>query len=153
MIATPRRLGPALLVVTLAAAVLGCVPVASLTPADTIQLTNATTTAVAVHVNGGWAGTYPAGAVTDVPIVGHGGPPFTIEVRSPSGAILSSVTFSADDARGVAAGSGSMSTGGDVGCGWIEIRYGNVQGTLGGAAEPPAPDGGAVQPPAAGVCK
>ena len=136
----------------LALAVLGCMPVASLAPADKIQLTNATTTAVAVHVNGGWAGTYPAGAVTDVPIVGHGGPPFVIEVRSPSGAVLWSMTLTVEEARSVAAGSSAMSGGSDVGCGWIEIGYGNIAGNPGGPPEPPAPDG-AVKPPAAGVCK
>ena len=146
-----RRLAAALGMVALVA--LGCMPVASLAPADKIRLTNATTTAVAVHVNGGWAGTYPAGAITDVPIVGHGGPPFVIEVRSPSGAILSSVTFSADDARGVATGSSATSTGSDVGCGWIEIGYGNAEGPNGGPPGPPPMDGGAVQPPAAGVCQ
>ena len=142
----------AVVVFALALTALGCMPVASLAPADKIQLTNATTTAVAVHVNGGWAGTYPAGAVTDVPIVGHGGPPFVIEVRSPSGAVLTSMTFSVEDARSVAAGSSAMSGGSAVDCGWIEIGYGSIAGSPGGPAEPPAPDG-AVKPPAAGVCK
>lgn len=93
-------------------------------PADRIALENRTDTPVAVHVNGGWVGTYPAGAVVNVPIRGHGGPPFRIEARSPSGAILSELTLSAQDAREVAEGRSSMSGGGAVPCGWIEWSYG-----------------------------
>lgn len=116
-------------------------------PADRIGLVNGTDTPVAVHVNGGWAGTYPPGAVANVSIRGHGGPPFRIEVRSPSGAMLSGVTISAQDAAGVAEGSSSMSVGGAVPCGWIELSYGE-------SADPVAPP---VQPrvppaPATGPC-
>jgi hypothetical protein len=132
-----RRVGALLALV-----VAGCLPVAA--AEDRVQLRNETTTPVAVHVNGGWVGTYPAGAVVDVPIVGHGGPPFAVEVRSPSGALLTSVTLTAEDRRTVADGSTSMSSGGDVGCGWIEISY--------GGSMPPEPNVGGARPPAAGVC-
>lgn len=96
----------------------------SVSPADRIALENRTDTPVAVHVNGGWVGTYPAGAVVNVPIRGHGGPPFRIEVRSPSGAILYELTLSAGDALAVAEGQSSMTTGSAVPCGWIELSYG-----------------------------
>lgn len=124
--------------------VTACSPVITGDPTGHIRLGNETTTAVAVHVNGGWAGTYPAGAVVDVPIRGHGGPPFAIEIRSPSGAVLASVTFSASDVEGVRSGGGSA-TGSAVDCGWIDIGYGITD------FAPPEGDG-AVRPPAAGIC-
>lgn len=93
--------------------------------ADRMGLINRTDTPVSVHVNGGWAGTYAAGAVADVPIRGHGGPPFRIEVRSPSGAVLSEWTISPQDAASVADGTSSMSGGGAVPCGWIGFSYGD----------------------------
>ena len=97
----------------------------ALSPADRMGLINRTDTPVAVHVNGGWAGTYPPGAVAEVSIRGHGGPPFRIEVRSPSCAVLSEWTISAGDAASVADGTSSMSAGSAVPCGWIEFSYGD----------------------------
>ena len=109
----------------------------ALNPADRMGLINRTDTPVAVHVNGGWAGTYPPGAVAEVSIRGHGGPPFRIEVRSPSGAVLSEWTISAGDAASVADGTSSMSAGSAVPCGWIEFSYGDPPDQPG--ATPPAP--------------
>jgi hypothetical protein len=69
-----------------------------------VRLENATTVPVAVHLNDAWVGTYPAGAIADVPI-GQASIPVVIEARSPSGAVLASLTAAASDmadARGVA---------------------------------------------------
>jgi hypothetical protein len=68
-----------------------------------VRLENATTVPVAVHLNDAWVGTYPAGAIVDVPI-GQAALPIVIEARSPSGAVLASLTASESDiadARGV----------------------------------------------------
>lgn len=132
----------AAIVAVVAVLAIGCSPSGG--PADRIRLTNQTNIAVAVHVNGGWAGTYPPGAVADVPIRGHGGPPFRVEVRSPSGASLAELTISASDVTVVADGSTAMSTGSGVPCGWIELAYGEVpdQGPVGGGGVAPAPPTG-----------
>lgn len=113
---------PVVGLVAVLAIVVGCAATVRLE--DTIALENRTSTPVSVNVNGGWAGTYAAGAVANVPITGHGGPPFDIEIRSPSGAVLTSMTFSAADAQAVAAGSSNQSGGGAVPCGWIQVSYG-----------------------------
>jgi hypothetical protein len=70
----------------------------------TVRLENATTIPVAVHLNDAWVGTYPAGAIVDVPI-GQAAIPLVIEARSQSGAVLASLTAAESDiadARGVA---------------------------------------------------
>lgn len=119
---TAGRRAIAVVAIVASVVIAGCAP--SDRPEDRIALENRTTTPVTVDVNGGWAGTYDAGAVANVPITGHGGPPYHIEVRSPSGALLTEITFSAADAQGVASGSTRGSTGGSVPCGWIQISYG-----------------------------
>lgn len=108
----------ALLVVTLAA----CQPSAGL--GSTIALENRTSTPVAVEINGTWAGTYPAGAVANVPIAGHGSPPYRVEVRSPSGTLLSELTIQESDVQQVAQASTNLSVGNAVACGWIQLSYG-----------------------------
>lgn len=100
-------------------------------PADRVYLENDTTTDVSVHVNGGFAATVPAGSAADVPIQGHGGPPFRIEARSRSGAVLFDMEISATDYQQVRDGQASMSSGVAPGCGWIEVNY--------GVADPNAP--------------
>jgi hypothetical protein len=116
-----------------------------LEPAERLRLSNDTTSPVAVYVNGGWVGTYEAGKTVDVPIRGHGGPPFDVEVRSPSGMVLSEITLTAEDVRQVADGSMSMATGGAVPCGWIDLAYGDD-------ARPNDDDPTAPKPTAGGVC-
>lgn len=77
-------------------------------PADgpTVRLENGTTVAVAVHVNERWVGTYPAGAVAEVPIGGHGVPPLRITALSPTGAVLVDYTATEDDVSGSTGGGG-----------------------------------------------
>lgn len=69
------------------------------------RLENGTTVAVAVHMNDAWVGTYPPGAVVDVPI-GSAEAPVVIEARSPSGAVLVSFTATEDDIAGTSGGAG-----------------------------------------------
>ena len=108
--------------------------------ADRINLRNDTTTDVAVHVNGGLVGMVGAGQRVDLSILGHGGPPFRIEALSRSGAVLFDFLISTTDYEQVRDGQATMSTGADPGCGWIEVRYGEVD-PPGGAELPEAPVG------------
>ena len=134
------------------AALLGLAPVVggcqALLPsaADTVILENDTTTVVTVHVNGAWVGTVEAGATADVSLQGRGGPPFRIEARSRGGNVLFDLTINADDYARVRDGSGSLSSGGAPGCGWIEARYGTPDPA---APIAPAPVGRAAP---GGVC-
>jgi hypothetical protein len=140
----------AALAVSLAAVAVVMAACQSLLPAsaaDRVFLSNDTTTDVAVHVNGGWVGTVGAGASFDVPIGGHGGPPFHIEARSRSGAVLWEMTISPDDYEQVRDGRSSFSSGVAPGCGWIEARYGEPGPDAPAAAEAPV----GVQAPG-GVC-
>ena len=59
-----------------------------------VHIENQTDVPVGVYVNGGWVGTYPAGAETSVPIAGHGGPPYTVGSEGPDGAVLTDVAWS-----------------------------------------------------------
>lgn len=101
-------------------------------PAAHVMLENDTDIPLAVHVNGGWLGTYPAGAVAEVPI--RLAPPYRIEARSDSGAVLSALEVTTDDAQRVLAGARSLRATSDTPCGMIRLTFGDV------AAEPmPAP--------------
>ncbi len=74
----------------LAAIVVAVVALAGCTTADSVPITlqNATTVPVGLYVNGDWRGTYPAGADTTV-AVAHAAPgPWTVELRSPTDAVL-----------------------------------------------------------------
>ena len=54
--------------------------------AERIGMVNATTAPVAVLVNGAWVGTYPAWSQQlELPIHGHGGPPWNVEFQGPNG--------------------------------------------------------------------
>ena len=50
-----------------------------------VHIENQTDAPVAVYVNGGWVGTYPAGTATSAPVAGHGGPPYTVAAEIPAG--------------------------------------------------------------------
>ncbi len=107
----------------LTVAVAGCQAILP-SRADRVTIQNDTTTPVTVHVNAGWVATIEAGAMADIPIRGHGGPPFRIEARSRGGQVLFEMSISADDYAAVRDGHGSMTSGIAPGCGWIEARYG-----------------------------
>ena len=90
-----------------------------------VQLENGTDTPLAVHANGSWLGTYPAGAVADVPI-GAEGPPWSIDVKSASGAILATLEIAADDMQPADAGTRSLRTTADTPCGVVRLTFGDA---------------------------
>ena len=104
------------------------------TSGPTIHFANRTTVPAVISVNGGWVGTYASGGSVDVPIGGHGGPPYRIEARSPAGTVLGEFIITAGDAASLTAGS---SMGGSSGseCGSVDFSF----GPLGGAPQPAAP--------------
>lgn len=86
-----------------------------------VHIDNQTEDPVAVYVNGGWLGTYPAGASTSAPIGGHGGPPYTVVSEDPRGAVITSTQVATDDAAAVADGATIMETSAEVGCGYVRV--------------------------------
>jgi hypothetical protein len=86
-----------------------------------VHIENGTDAPVAVYVNGGWVGTYPAGTTTSAPIAGHGGPPYTVVSEGPGGAVLTTTVIAANDAPSVASGSTVIETSVGVGCGHVRI--------------------------------
>lgn len=104
-----------------------------------VQVENGTDIPLAVHANSAWLGTYPAGAVADVPI-GAAGPPWSIDVRSPSGATLTSLAISADDLQRVDAGTRSLQAVADTPCGTIRLTFGDAAiEPLPASTSPPGP--------------
>lgn len=102
-------------------AIAGCLSA----PAAHARLQNGTDVPLAVHVNGGWVGTYPAGATVEVPIR-DGGAPYRIEARSGTGAVLSALDVTADDAQRVRTGTRSLSATSDTPCGMIRLTFGDA---------------------------
>lgn len=94
-------------------------------PSGHAVVENATSIPLAVHVNGTWVGTYPAGATAEVPIRGGSGP-FRLEARSDSGATLSALDITADDVIQVGAGTRSLRATSDTPCGMIRLTYGDA---------------------------
>lgn len=88
-----------------------------------VQVENGTDIPLAVHVNGEWLGTYPAGAVADVAI-GAAGPPWSIDVRSASGAILATLGITAEDMQPADSGPGGLQATADTPCGTIRLTFG-----------------------------
>ena len=89
-----------------------------------VHIENGTDAPVAVYVNGGWVGTYPAGARTSAPIAGHGGPPYTVVSEDQRGMVLTTTQIASSDAASIASGSTLMETSTNVGCGEIRIVIG-----------------------------
>ena len=116
-----RLLRPVVVAVIAVLAVAGCQGA----PSAHVVLENATGIPLAAHVNGAWVGTYPAGATAEVPIRGADGP-YRIEVRSDSGATLSSLDISVDDAVKAQAGTGSLRATTDTPCGMIRLTFGDA---------------------------
>lgn len=86
-----------------------------------VHIENTTDAAVAVYVNGGWVGTYPAGASTSAPITGHGGPPYTVVSEDARGMVLTTLQVASSDAASIADGSTIVETSTTVGCGQVRI--------------------------------
>ena len=59
-------------------------------PGPTITLSNRTDIPIAVHVNSVWVGTYGPGAEAPAPLGVVAGPPYRIDFKSPTGAVLMS---------------------------------------------------------------
>jgi hypothetical protein len=107
----------AIVVVMAAALATGCAGISGPTTAMTLE--NFTDTAVAVHADGLWVGTYEAGANSSVPVPGE--PPVRIEIMSPSGAVLAQWAF---DGRQAIEGGVSTT---EVPCGVIRLSVGRIE--------------------------
>ena len=114
-----RRGGTGAALLLGALALVGCMAAAA--GEVRIHIDNQTDAPVAVYVNGGWVGTYPADATSSAPLDGHGGPPYTVVSEDPRGAVLTSTEVAANDAAPVASGSTVIETSMAVGCGYIRI--------------------------------
>lgn len=110
---------------SIAALVIACGSFGGGMPGPTIRLANGTIVPAVVTVNGSWVGTYAAGEIVDVPIGGHGGPPYRIEARSPAGTALGDFLITPGDVASLTAGS-SMGGATQTECGLIEFTFGEV---------------------------
>ena len=112
-------------------AVLGSLALAScgLIPGTgpTVHLDNVTNTPLAVHVQGGWVGTYAPGSSVDVRLAGHGDPPYMVTVHSPSGQILLQMEVTAEDLKMAADHRGGSSGSSEGECGTITLSVGQPQ--------------------------
>jgi hypothetical protein len=96
------------------------------TGSQAAHIDNMTNTPMAVHIDGVWAGTYAPGTSADVPLVGHGAPPYAITVHSPSGGVLMQLVVSADDYQMAAEGTGSVSGDTELPCGTVRLSVGRI---------------------------
>ena len=118
---------------TVVALVAGCARTAP--PDIQITLDNLTDTPVGLYVNDDWVGTYPAGGSTRQPLGNHGGAPYVVEVRSPSGAVLATVGVNADQAASLSGDRGpAIALEQGVPCGIVRLVVGELA-----ADEVPAP--------------
>lgn len=113
----------------------------SATPGSAIPISieNETDVAVGLYVGGDWIGTYPAGAIVEVPLPGDVGLPATIELLAPSGAVMLSTQLN-EGQHGKAA-AGGYGTGASVStrCGIVTLVVGRL-GTSEALAPPSAGD-------------
>lgn len=122
----------AVLVLAAVAAVAGCGFGGGL-DGPTVHFVNRTAVPAVVSVNGGWVGTYPVGAAVEVPIGGHGGPPYRLAVHTPSGALLTEFDITAQDVTSVTSGNGNIGGSATSDCGTIEFSFGAIAGGAGPA--------------------
>lgn len=113
-----RRVGQRFGLAVIAALAIGCANAP-------LHVDNATDISVGVYVDGSWVGTYAAGASGDASIAGQGGTR-TVEVRSPSGAVLLSLPV--NDAQLADAADGDYGEGTSVGlpCGVVTVIVGRL---------------------------
>jgi hypothetical protein len=114
-----------LVAIAAAALLAGCGGFGGGVTGPTIHLANRTIVPAVVSVNGSWVGTYAAGESAEVPIGGHGGPPYRIEAHSPAGTALGDFEITARDVTSLTAGS-SMGGASQTACGLIEFTFGPV---------------------------
>ena len=102
--------------------------------ATPIVLENRTDVPVGLYVNGGWAGTFPAGGTGDASVGGHGAPPYTVEVRSSSNAVLMTVTVDEAQAATIDQPGRGIAEEVAVPCGILRVTIGSI-----GSGAAPAP--------------
>ena len=113
-----RRVGFGLGLALIAVLATGCT-------SGPLHIDNATDISVGVYLDGNWVGTYAAGASGQATIAGQGRPS-TIEVRSPSGAVLMSLLVNDDQLAAAAAG--GFGNGSSIGlpCGVVTVIIGQL---------------------------
>lgn len=99
-------------------------------PGAVVRLDNLTNEAAAVEVNGAWLGTYAPGTSTDIPLQGHGAPPYRVSVRLANGQELISMELTADHVRDAADGSGGSAAMAELPCGTVRLSIGRVDQAL-----------------------
>jgi len=105
-----------------------------------IHLDNLTDISVGIYVNGGWAGTSAAGTSAEAQLGGHGGPPYTIEIRSSSNVVL--MTVNVNEAQAESIGLVGRGVADEVGvpCGILRVVVGTLEdGAVPAPAESVAP--------------
>ncbi|MEX2183445.1 MAG: hypothetical protein WEC14_03295 [Chloroflexota bacterium] len=108
----------------IALAIAGC---ARMAPSDIqITLDNGTDTPVGLYVNDDWVGTYPAGGTTRQPLGDHGGAPYEVEIRSPSGAVLATVGVNDAQAGSISDGGLAIALEQRVPCGIVRLVVGEL---------------------------
>jgi len=100
----------------------------------TISLDNLTDTPVGLYVNDEWVGTYPAGAIVQEPLGDHGGAPYIVDVRTPSGTSLIRADVNEAQARSLVGGGPAIASEQGLPCGIIRLVIGELA-----AGEAPAP--------------
>lgn len=121
---------------TLAVALLvGCDTAAPASPIP-ITIDNETDVAVGLYVGGNWVGTYPAGASVEVSLPSDLRLPTTVELRSPSDAVLVEVAVNEDQHAAAEAGGYGGGASQGLPCGTLTLLVGRL--TAGEALAPAA---------------
>jgi hypothetical protein len=94
-----------------------------------IHLDNLTSSALTVEVKGSWVGTYASGTSVDIPIAGHGAPPYMVTVKSPNGTLVRQLEVTAEDVKSATDNSGSMWGDTELPCGFIRLGFGRMTET------------------------
>lgn len=94
-------------------------------PSGPLRVDNATDIAVGIYADGRWVGTYGPGTSGDASISGVGRPQ-TLEVRSPSGAVLLSLPINDDQLAAGAAGGYGNGTSVGLPCGVVTVLIGRL---------------------------
>ena len=90
-----------------------------------LHVDNATDVDLAVYADGHWVGTYAAGSAGDAGLSGRGRPQ-TVEVRSPSGAVLLSMVVNDDQLAAAAAGRYGNASSVGLPCGVVTVVIGEL---------------------------
>jgi hypothetical protein len=119
-----RGLGPQLVLVSaLLSAGCGVVPATSDIP---VTVANDTDVAVGLYLDGAWVGTYAPGAQVAVPLPVRDRFPVTVELRSPSDAVLVAVALSEDQHAAAEAGGYGGGESQGLPCGTLTLLVGRL---------------------------